>query len=80
MIPAWSTHNYATEGGRKVHILPAYDEPSLCGIPEARGHMLDAGNDEPDIRAWLALDASDNVCGICKRRALALTPASMENA
>lgn len=73
-VPLWTTHARSTAGGRKLHLasvtLESVNGPSLCGTPEQRGHLCNCGQPISDLTAWLATDASDEVCKRCESLAI----------
>lgn len=73
-VPLWTTHSRGPEGGRKLHLasvtLESTNGHSLCKTPEQRGHLCNCGDPIPDLGAWLATDASGEVCKRCEALAV----------
>lgn len=71
-LPAFSTHNYKSEGGNKTHIAIALaGSHSILRLVCGRKLKLVEVGDQPlDIQKYLASDVNDEVCVTCKRRIL----------
>lgn len=72
-VPIWTSHHYASEGGRKVHVVlngkaklnRRQELVLLCGRSVG---LANSGDAIPDFEAWLATGQRE-VCAHCIRKA-----------
>jgi hypothetical protein len=71
-FPVWSTHQTASEGGRKTHLVEASHidrvRSAIKALCKRRIPLANTGDPIPDVEAW-AKGSPNEVCKLCYYRA-----------